>query len=429
MSKKLRLQLKELHRLSDSINADELWVTENKTKLFAQIANTVRTEEKQGGFSFANIEQLISIFIPKSMAAMARPLLVVAIAIGATVGGWVAGVSASQNSLPGDALYGVKLATEKTQVTVAVMTGDKGAETQLHLKFAGRRSQEVKKVIENDHPDASKRAEEAIVQLKKSVESARQTVQDVGDKDIVQAVVLAKDVSKRTTEINKDLTEATAVAKAGPSITKEMAETKEIVTASGLDTIRMIVEKTAQADEKTSDSLQKQVTEIVAEKISALAQDKQASVNALKTLTDIPVPVITPAVALNTSLTKPLLSTTTSGVVFTATSTGAFRDTVKDIVQKVDKSGVIVDKIIGDAKVLVEQKNFVEAIEKAREASKVNNETTRAVSQATETVNKILTEPSVAPIDPTRVPAQDVRPVDTATSSPISTGSTVTKPQ
>lgn len=429
MSKKLRLQLKELHRLSDSINADELWVKENKTKLFAQIANTVRSEEKQSTFSLANIEQLVSIFIPKSLAVMARPVLVVMLALGATIGGWVAGVSASQNSLPGDALYGVKLATEKTQVTVAVMTGDKGAETQLHLKFAGRRSQEVKKVMENDHPDAPQRAEEAIVQLKKSIESAKQSV--VEEKDVVQAVVLAKDVSKKTTEINKELTEAAAVAKVESSITKEVTETKEIVTATSLDTIKIVAEKTAQADEKTADALQKQVTEIVVEKISTLTQDKQSSVNALKTLTDIPVPLVGSSTLPNTSSTSPSFSSTTQA--HTATSTAAFRETVKDIVEKVDKSGILVDKMIGDAKVLVEQKNLVEAIEKAKEATKVNNETTRAVTEAAETVKKILTDPSPVSSGAPSAPTAETRPGDTVTSSsrttPVPTSTTITKLQ
>lgn len=403
MSKKLRLQLKELQRLNGRINPDPAWVAENKATLFAQIGNTVNTKEKSPVFSFARTEQFVSIFMPRYVATMARPMLVLALALGATIGGWVAGVSASQNSLPGDALYGVKLATEKTQVTLAAVTGDKEAETQLHLKFAGRRSQEVKKVIEENHPDAPQRAEAAIEGLKKSIESAKQNVEDVGEKDVVRAVVLAKDVSKKTTEINKDLTEAVAVAKPEQSLTKEVvADTKQIVTTTGLETIKIVAEKSTKVtDEKTADTVQKQVKEIVEEKISTLSQEKQVSADALKTLTDLPAQSAT-TTASNLSPTS--TSTPLVPAARTSTSTAAVRETVKDIVEKVDKSSELVDKMIGDAKVLVEQKNIIEAIEKVKEVTKVSTETTRAVTEATETVKKILAEPIKTP-DALRTPA------------------------
>lgn len=396
MSNKLRQQLKELHTLNTQINPDQVWVRENKAKLFAQINNTVHADTKERGFSFSHIEQFFSIFVPNSVATMARPVFIFFFAITATIGGWVAGVSASQNSLPGDTLYGVKLATEKTQVTIASVTGDKAAETQLHLKFAGRRSQEVKQVIENKHSDATERAGEAITELKKSIESARKTVEDVGQTDVGKAVVLAKDVSKMTNEINKDLTEAAVVAKADVSMTKEMTNTKEIVTSAGLDTIRMVVEKSSQTDAKTSDAIQKQVKELVIEKISTLSEDKKTSNEVLKTLSELPNTASSTALLVLPNTSLPLPTSTVSST--NTPSTLSVKDTVKDIVNKVDKSVELVDRMIGDARVLVEQKNLVEAIEKAKEVSRVSNETTRAVSEATEAVKKILTEPGVQPV-------------------------------
>lgn len=394
MSNKLRQQLKELHRLNTQINPDQVWVRENKAKLFSQINNTVHIDSKQRGFSLSHIDHLFSIFMPQSMISMARPLFIFIFAITTTIGGGVAGASASQNSLPGDTLYGVKLATEKTQVTFASVTGNKEAETQLHLKFAGRRSEEVKKVIENKQGDASERAEEAIVELKKSIESARKTVEDVGQTDVGKAVGLAKDVSKMTNEINKDLTEAVLVSKANVLINQEMANTKEIVTTAGLDTIKMVIEKSSEVQNNTSEAIQKQVKELVIEKIGTLSGEKQTSAAVLKTLTELP----NTASSTTGDAPAPTTLPPTSTVNSTNTPSNSMRDTVKDIVDKVDKSGVLVDKMIGDAKVLVEQKNLIQAIEKAKEVSKVSNETTRAVSEATETVKKILTDPTVLPL-------------------------------
>lgn len=423
MSNKLRQQLKELHSLNTQINPDQVWVRENKAKLFAQINNTVHADTKVRAFSFSHIDQFFSIFMPNSVVSMARPVLIFLLAITTTIGGWVAGVSASQNSLPGDTLYGVKLATEKTQVTIASVTGDKEAETQLHLKFAGRRSEEVKQVIENKQPDAPKRAEEAITELKKSIELARKTVEDVGQKDVEKAVVLAKDVSKMTNEINKDLSEAATVAKADVAITKEVANTKEIVTSAGLDTIRMVVEKSSQTDVKTSDAIQKQVKELVIEKISTLSEDKKTSAEVLKTLTELPntASSTVPAIIPNSSLPLPTAAASSTNT----SSTVSVKETVKGIVDKVDKSGELVDKMIGDARVLVEQKNLVEAIEKAKEVSRVSNETTRAVSEATETVKKILNEPGaqpvIAPLPTVLDPSLTTSTRNTSTSSSVGT--------
>lgn len=426
MSNKLRQQLKDLHTLNTQINPDQVWVRENKAKLFAQINNTVHADTKERGFSFSHVDHFFSIFVPNSVTTMARPVFIFLFAISTTIGGWVAGASASQNSLPGDTLYGVKLATEKTQVTIASVTGDKVAETQLHLKFAGRRSEEVKQVIENKQSDAPQRAGEAITELKKSIESARKTVEDVGQTDVGKAVVLAKDVSKMTNEINKDLTEAALVGKADVSMTKEVVNTKEIVTSAGLDTVRMVVEKSAQTDTKTSDAIQKQVKELVIEKISTLSEDKRTGAEVLKTLSELPnTASSTPSITLPNTTVPQLSTSTVNSTNNNTSSTVSVKDTVKGIVDKVDKSVQLVDKMIGDARVLVEQKNLIDAIDKAKEVSKVSNETTRAVSDATEAVKKILTEPGAQPvaappvITPQNIATTSIR--TTSTSSPAGT--------
>jgi len=55
---------------------------------------------------------------------------------------------ASQNSLPGDVLYPVKILTEKTQVA---LTKDEINKASLHLEFAQKRLDELKKLSENNN--------------------------------------------------------------------------------------------------------------------------------------------------------------------------------------------------------------------------------------------------------------------------------------
>ena len=53
-----------------------------------------------------------SIFVPRQLVAAARMTLTFVLIGSVAVSGWIASVSASQNSLPGEALYVVDLATD-----------------------------------------------------------------------------------------------------------------------------------------------------------------------------------------------------------------------------------------------------------------------------------------------------------------------------
>lgn len=391
MSKALRQQLKQLQRYQHSINPRDAWVRDNKAKLMAQINNT--TSEETGRFSVFNLSDLMSVYMPRQMAAVARPALIFVIAIATTVGGWVAGVSASYDSLPGDTLYGVKLATEKTQVALATVAGDKETETQLHLEFAGRRSDEVKQVLGKDDPEAPQKAEAAIQQLKKSIESAKQTVQEVGETDVAKAVGLARDVSQKTVEISSNLKDAvSAASRQENNIAKEVVETKQIVTAANIETLKIVVEKTAQSPEKTSEALQKRVTDLVVDKIAVLTEETKSEAEALKNLS-----AATSTRSVVSSSTSPLVSTTTAPIIPIILNTttlpltnnsSTVREAVKNIATKVDQS----TELVRDAKELAGQRNLIQALDKASEANRVTSEATQAVSDVKENVIKILNE-------------------------------------
>lgn len=76
----------------------------------------------------------------------AAPALALAMII--TLVGSGSGVSfAAQNTIPGETLYEVKLATE--QIRIAVTPGKK-AKAELHLRFASRRLEEIERLIEQN---------------------------------------------------------------------------------------------------------------------------------------------------------------------------------------------------------------------------------------------------------------------------------------
>ena len=81
-------------------------------------------------------------------------------------GGWLGSVSAAEASLPGDVLYSVKLAGEKTQIAVARVTGNKKSEFNLQMDHATNRAREIKEVI-IEKPEEIK---ETVNKLNESVE-------------------------------------------------------------------------------------------------------------------------------------------------------------------------------------------------------------------------------------------------------------------
>ena len=83
-----------------------------------------------------------------SLGRSIRPAPALALAIIITLVGSGSGVSfAAHNAIPGETLYGVKLATEQIRVAV---TPSKKAKAELHLQFASRRLEEIERLIEQN---------------------------------------------------------------------------------------------------------------------------------------------------------------------------------------------------------------------------------------------------------------------------------------
>lgn len=119
-----------------------------------------------------------------------------------TLVGSGSGVSfAAQNTIPGETLYGVKLATE--QLRVAVAPGKK-AKAELHLQFASRRLEEIERLIEqngSEHIAIS----EALVRYEDELDESE--VLATSDAAVAQAIT---PIIGETTESHKRVLERVA---------------------------------------------------------------------------------------------------------------------------------------------------------------------------------------------------------------------------
>ncbi len=389
MSKKLIQQLKSFE-YDGRINPDRVWVSETKKDLMMRIRNSgsQKVSRKIQPMKFATW------FMPSNMAYFTRPAMALFIIATLTVGGWIAGVNASYNSLPGDTLYGVKLAAEKTQVAFAVVTRDKQVETQLHLEFASRRSKEAKDVIANN-PQAKEQAQVAVKKIKKSIDSAKSAIEKVGQKDLVKAVALAKDINTTKKEIISDLKDLSEDV----TLAKEVVDATSAVNDAALDTVEDIVEKIVEDDAKEvveekkeeKEKVAKEVVELVTGVIDGATDETKENLETgaidLKELSDT---VQSETFASSTKAIDPKKTDTTALInVSDVTSTPQVAEkVVKEAEQQVDAATELVDDILEEARDLVEGQQLVEAIKKVKQATEVNKEAAEVVVKTKEVVQK-----------------------------------------
>lgn len=270
------------------------WLKTSREILLMQVRNTMGNRDvptlRRGvstKWDFApaclsgrQVWQFLDVFLPsKTVYYVVRPVAVVCLIIGLVTGGWVTTVSASYNSLPGDALYQVKLATENVQTTLA----SKPKETKLRAEFASRRAEEVKKIVKSNIPKKEKKAKVAeavkhlqndLEQVKGNLEGMKKPTSASQTTSITQAVEVAKAVEQKTAEIQKSLDQTsvqlkTEAALAGVAPVEEVKQAAASAVETGVKAVEVMVEKNQQ--DKTA-MPQAEVKQAVDNKIKGLEE-------------------------------------------------------------------------------------------------------------------------------------------------------------
>ncbi len=110
-------------------------------------------------------------------------------------GGWIATVNASFDSIPGDVLYPVKLATERVQITLATSGGQRA---KLHAEFAGRRLDEITTITSSTEEGNDVRVKAAVDGFKQEIASVNEELVSIQLSDPAQAAELAMIVDSKT---------------------------------------------------------------------------------------------------------------------------------------------------------------------------------------------------------------------------------------
>ena len=171
-------------------------------------------------------------------------------------GGWVATVNASFDSVPGDILYPVKLATERMQLTFA---GSSQQRARLHTEFAGRRLDEMVEISNSDRSDKEGLVIAAVESFKAELASANNELTSAQNASPDAAADIAMVLDRKTEEFESVIAQSEPVVPEGSQET--VAQALVVVEETNAQAIDSLVQthetsQTTQTGEHLQQSFQ-----------------------------------------------------------------------------------------------------------------------------------------------------------------------------
>jgi hypothetical protein len=191
---------KQLRSLRQEITIDAEWKNAQRGILLSKISS--QTQYAKGWrHSF-----VFSLLKGSGMMSM-RPLATLSLVFVFIFGGVIASVSAS-GALPGDALYSMKLAQEKIQVT---LVRDENKKTDLKLQLAKKRVQEIREVVkrETDFVKVKQMLEVPLAEYNAAMADITDTVKKKkAENNSQETVTLAKTIREVSKQVEAAIIEA-----------------------------------------------------------------------------------------------------------------------------------------------------------------------------------------------------------------------------
>lgn len=227
----------------------------------SEIKNTTPVADEKWALELSKI-----VFPWRVMKLAARPVMAMASVVVLILGSGLS-VSASQLALPGDALYGLKIASEKVQVA---LTFDKKESAKMHVELAGKRINEIKKIKENADSveKKAKKINVAMDKFKEEISTAQNKLENLNKESSPEATVeVAKIIDNKATEYQEDLVQATNELPEFNDATQNINQSLDLADKTSDAALTMIVEKHAQGEMVLSGEMEEDVLKRVGEKI------------------------------------------------------------------------------------------------------------------------------------------------------------------
>lgn len=243
MANELQQRISALRSAERRFEPDAAWVRSTRAMLLKEVSRSIPSEPVR---AHRQVSQFFRHFIPTQLTQLVRaPIIATLAVIVAALGGSVASVSAAEQSLPGDFLYSLKLATEQARLAFTATKEDK---LKLKIEFTTRRGDELKTVAKGTTAEKPGRVVQAAEILKRDLNTVKQQLEDVrADSPSKNVVAVAKLVDQTTGQLVQQLQETKSDV---PLETKEkITEAQAAAADTGVKALEVLVEKHQESEE------------------------------------------------------------------------------------------------------------------------------------------------------------------------------------
>lgn len=386
---KQREIIKQLRDLKHTgINPSEQWLRENRNLLLTQTRNTIPAVSS---FAYSRIAERLwsglSVFLPRTIVyAVVRPLAVLLMISIVGMTAFSAMARAAVDAVPTNPLYPMKRLTEKTQIVVASIIGDKNSETKLHVEFAKRRAVETNKLIESRDPEKIDQAAATIADLQSEITTINNKLDEnkTGSQKNLEAKVV-KSIKDDTDQIRNVLQDAKNTLLVSSStdgnndLSRQITEVKHSTQDVGVKAVSVMVDNHTAGDKTVSSE---EVRQAISSTLHNVVVDTAASKNAVDDVRSIVETAKSEARDLtqaaredknNQLVSSTLAFNTKLSVVENQTIVAALKTEV--VSQQVSRS-------TDEAKLLLGTGNLAQAVNKIQEATHASKEAEQ-ISDAT----------------------------------------------
>jgi len=230
-------KIRKIKAIVQRSKPDAVWLLSTRSTLLMQVKNTLPVEAPRKKEVAGELYKFVSPFF--NFSKMIRKPVFAGLAVIVTLfGGSLFSVSAAEQSLPGDFLYSVKLATEQARLAMAKDSKDK---VKLKTEFTERRVDEMKKVIAA--PDANKK--EKVIQtaevLKRDMDTIKQQLGDMQGKAGAQDIKdTAKMIDQKTSAVVQALQDSKL--EMSPEEKAKITEAQEAASSASVKAIEVLAD-------------------------------------------------------------------------------------------------------------------------------------------------------------------------------------------
>lgn len=362
------------------------WVAKNRAVLLSQIKNTLPHEAEVSVPLSEQVWSAMALFLPRQLVySVVRPVVVVLMVSLLGTGGFVATSSASNEALPGDRLYPVKIALEKTKVALVETVGNENVRTQAHIEYASNRVTEIKRITAGSaDPNKNFHIAEAVSNLKEGVERVNNSLNQNLSGEVIKDVKANTDeVKSALKQVSSNLETVSTTSVDTADLNKELVATTNLAKDTAVKAIEVFVQK---VDDKSVSA--EAAKDVLADALTTITSDVDSSKQNIALVKNIAQAAEAGVKDLQTEIKKQNLTT----VIQTDQISQELSKELSNVATQataaatsIELKSAEVGKKISEVQALVQTDQLQAAVDKLKE---VNNDTKNISATADSAIKK-----------------------------------------